>query len=111
MPYFMHQWSYKDEQIRKTILENSDRSEVVRVAIEAFGGTLHSFFYCFGKYDGIAISEFKDDETAFAALLAVVGQGRVRNVQTTLLFSPEEGLRAMRHAADVIDSATREAGL
>ena len=98
MPFYLHQWSYKDQQIRKMLTEETDRSEVVRVAIEAFGGKLHSFFYCFGQYDGLAISEFENSTAAFAAVLAITGQGRVSTAQTTALFSAEEGLQAMREA-------------
>jgi len=102
MPFYLHQWSYKDQQVRNMLLEDTDRAEVVRVAIAAFGGTLHSFFYSFGQYDGLAISQFPDAESALAAVLAISGQGRVDAVQTTALFSPEEGLNVMRHAREVI---------
>jgi uncharacterized protein with GYD domain len=102
MPLFLHQWSYKDDQIKRMLIEDTDRAEVVRIAIEAFGGTLRSFYYCFGMYDGLAISEFPDSATAFSCLLSIAGQGRVRNVSTTALFSPEEGLRAMQNAGAVL---------
>ncbi|MDB6103900.1 MAG: hypothetical protein JWO52_3899 [Gammaproteobacteria bacterium] len=104
MPLYMHQWSYKGEQIKQLLLEKADRSEVVRVAIEAFGGTLRSFFYCLGKYDGLAISEFPDSESALASVLAISAQGRINFIHTTALFSPEEGLKAMRNAGEVIGS-------
>jgi len=102
MPFFLHQWTYKDQQVRSLLLESTDRSEVVRVAIEAFGGTLQSFYYCFGSYDGLAISKFPDHETALAAVLAITGQGRINALQTTVLLSAEEGLKAMRQASDAI---------
>lgn len=102
MPLFMHQWSYKDEQVRTMILERQDREEVVRLATEAFGGTLHQFFFCFGDYDGVAISDFPDDKTALACVMSVYGQGRVRAVKTTALFTPEEGRSAINMAWEVL---------
>ena len=102
MPYYMHQWRYKDEQIREILMENKDRSEVVRIAIEAFGGTLEAFYYSFGEYDGVAISRFSDPEAAFASLLAISGQGRISALQTTTLFAADEGLRAIRVAREII---------
>jgi uncharacterized protein with GYD domain len=102
MPYYLHQWHYKDQQIKRMLIEPEDRADVVRTATEAFGGTLHSFFYCFGEYDGLSISEFPDSETALACLMSIFGQGRIHAVRTTTLFSPEEGLRAMRQAGEVI---------
>jgi uncharacterized protein with GYD domain len=95
MPFYLHQWNYKDQYIKKMMLEPEDRADVVRTATAAFGGTLHSFFYCFGRYDGVAISEFPDSESALACLMAIFGQGRISGVHTTTLFSADEGLRAM----------------
>jgi len=88
------------------LIEDTDRAEVVRIAIEAFGGTLESFYYCFGQYDGVAISSFPDSITALSCVLSISGQGRIDFVQTTSLFSPEEGLHAMQHAGEVIGART-----
>jgi uncharacterized protein with GYD domain len=108
MPMFLHQWGYKDESVRAMVVEREDREEVVRLATEAFGGTLHHFYYCFGDYDGCAISEFADTETALACVMAVFGQGRVRSVKTTLLFTPDQGARAIGRAWDIV--AKRDGG-
>jgi uncharacterized protein with GYD domain len=102
MPYYMHQWHYKEEQVRRMMLEDTDRSEIVRIAIKGFGGELIAFFYSFGPYDGVAISSFPNSETALAAVLAISGQGRISTVHTTVLVEPEEGLRAMKHARETI---------
>jgi uncharacterized protein with GYD domain len=101
----MHQWTYKDQQIRSLLLESKDRSEVVRVAIEAFDGKLHAFYYCLGQYDGVAISEFPNSETALAAVLAISGMGRVSAMQTTALLSVDEGLNAMLTASEKLKAA------
>jgi uncharacterized protein with GYD domain len=102
MPYFLHQWRYKDQQTRAMVSEVSDRAEVVRIATEAFGGTMHMFFYCFGDYDGIAISSYPDNETAFASLMSIFGQGRLAEVHTTVLLPSEEGLGAMKRVHDLL---------
>jgi len=106
MPMFMHQWSYKDHQVRQMLddVEEVDRAELVRTAIEAFGGSMHSFFYCFGEYDGTAISEFVDETTALACVLAIYGQGRIHSVRTTPLFLPQEGVKAVRLAQALLKS-------
>jgi uncharacterized protein with GYD domain len=104
MPFYLHQWNYKDQYIRKMLLDPDDRADVVRAATAAFGGTLHHFFYCFGQYDGIAISEFPDGESALACLMAIFGQGRIDAVHTTTLFTTDEGLRAMMKFQKVFKS-------
>jgi uncharacterized protein with GYD domain len=104
MPMYLHQWNYKDQQIRKMLDESIDldREEVVRTATEAFGGTLHAFYFCFGAYDGLAITEFRDETTALACVMAVFGQGRVQDVTTTPLFTPADGKKAVRYAQEVL---------
>ncbi|SIT37114.1 putative GYD family protein [Paraburkholderia piptadeniae] len=102
MPFYLHQWRYKDAQIRSMLLEPEDRAEVIRAATEAFGGTLHHFFYSFGEYDGVAISEYPDNETALASLMSIFAQGRISEVHTTLLFHADEGLRSLQLAREVI---------
>jgi uncharacterized protein with GYD domain len=104
MPFYLHQWSYKDQQIRSMLIrkENRARAEVVRTAVEAFGGTLHSFFYAMGTCDGVAISQFPDGKTALACLMSIFAEGRITSVRTTALFTPEEGLDAMALAGETI---------
>jgi uncharacterized protein with GYD domain len=104
MPFYLHQWTYKDQQIRNMLLGNelNDRREIVKTATEAFGGTLHHFFYAFGEFDGVAISSFKDNEAALACCSAIYAQGKILRVHTTPLFTAEEGVRAMRLAASTL---------
>jgi uncharacterized protein with GYD domain len=102
MPFYMTQWSYKDSQMKRFITEPSDRAEVVRVAIEACGGELHSFFYCFGQYDGVAISSFPTQEMALACWMSMFGAGRNKEIHTTVLIESTEGLHAMEIANGVV---------
>jgi len=105
MPLYLHQWRYKDEPIRQ-MLENKtprDRADVVRTAVEAFGGTLHAFYYAFGEFDGVAISEFKDESTALGCVMLIYGQGRIQLVRTTTLFSQDATFEALAKAKVILD--------
>jgi uncharacterized protein with GYD domain len=102
MALYMHQWRYKDEQIRRMLEKRADREQIVKVAVEAFGGQLLSFYYTFGDFDGVAISEFPDPMKALACVLAISAQGRVTSVRTTPLFSAADGLNAMKEAGDAV---------
>lgn len=102
MPFYMTQWSYKDGQMKRFLTQPSDRAEVVRVAIEAFGGQLHSFYYCFGQYDGVAISSFPTQEMALACWMSMFGAGRNKSIRTTVLIEPDEGMRAMAIAGEFV---------
>lgn len=107
MPLYMHQWSYKDQQIKQMLLEDADRAEIVRVAIESFDGKMLGFYYCFGRYDGVALADFPTSRQALASVLAISAQGRINYIHTTPLFTPEEGLQAMREATEAIKSINK----
>jgi uncharacterized protein with GYD domain len=104
MPYYLHQWTYKDEQIRAMITKPQNRADVVRVATEAYGGKLHHFFFSFGEYDGVSISEFPDNVTAMACLMSIFGEGRLASIKTTALLTAEESQEAMRRALAMLGS-------
>lgn len=106
MPTFMHQWRYKDEQVKEFIKkpEASDRADVVRLSMRAFGGKLLAFYFCFGEFDGIAITEFDDEETALACIMSIFGQGRIQNVRSTTLFSPV----AVKHSIQIARAVLKQ---
>ena len=110
MAFFMHQWTYKDPHIREMVTKPADRAEIVRVATEAFGGTLHQFFLAFGDFDGVAISEFPDETTALACMMSIYGQGGLSSLKTTFLIPSEQGKLAMELAQKVLGGAPPPAG-
>ena len=102
MPFFLHQWVYKDATVRDMIVKPQDREDIVRVAAEAFNGRLLHFYLSFGEYDGVSISEFPDNQTAMACLMLVLGQGAVERIKTTPLMPQEEARGAMDRAHEVL---------
>jgi uncharacterized protein with GYD domain len=98
MPYYMLQASYKDEQIKALTQTPQDRSVQASAVIEAHGGKLREFYFAFGDYDIVAISEFPDNESATAAVLTVVSTGGFSAFKTTVLISADEAKRAMKNA-------------
>jgi len=101
MPFYMTQWTYKDEEIRQMVIHPQDREEVVRIAVEALGGQLHGFYFTFGEYDGACITEFPDKETVLACLLLIVGHGAAATIKTTTLFTQEEFRVALKSANEL----------
>ena len=101
MPCYMYQASYKAEQYKAMIEKPQDRAVQASKAIEAHGGKLREFFFAFGEFDVVAISEFPDNESATAAALAVASTGAFSNFTTTVLISSEEAQGAMKKAGSV----------
>ena len=54
------------------------------------------------QYDGVAISEFPDNETALACLMSIFGQGGLHKIKTPVLITPEEGQGAMAKAHNLV---------
>ncbi len=102
MPFYLHQWVYRDATVRDMIVKPQNREDIVRVAAEAFKGRLLHFYLSFGEYDGVSISEFPDNETAMACLMLILGQGAVERIKTTPLMSQDEARGAMDRAHEVL---------
>lgn len=107
MPFFMSQWIYHDREIKALLDHPQERVEVVTAAIEAFGGRLHDFYFAFGDYDGVAISEFPDSETALSCFMTFAGDGGLKSFKTTVLLTPQEARRAMDRTRQVVTSYRR----
>ncbi len=100
MPLYMTQASFTSEAWASQIQTPQNRPEQMRTLIEANGGRLISYYYAFGEYDVVLISELPDNVNAAALSLAAAGGGALKALKTTVLMSTEEGLEAMRRAGD-----------
>ena len=65
------------------------------------GGRLIGFYFCFGEYDGVALSEALDDTTVTAIVMAAASAGHLKAIKATKLFTVEETMEAMRKAGSV----------
>ena len=59
------------------------------------------FYFCFGEYDGVVLSEAPDDTTATAMVMAAASAGHLKAIKTTKLFTVEETMEAMRKASSL----------
>ena len=62
----------------------------------------NGFYFCFGEYDGVAITEAPDDSVALAGAMALIAPGHLKAIKTTKLFSVEESMEAMRKAGSLM---------
>ena len=75
MPFYLYQLAYSPEAIKAMVANPSDRKAAAAKLVEAAGGKLHEFFFCFGKYDVVCMIEAPDDAARAAAALAVAAAG------------------------------------
>ena len=74
-----------------------ERTEDAIDLMESLGGELRDFFVVMGRYDGVVIADFPDDETVARAVLALGNSGHV-TTETLRAF----GLDAFREiVADI----------
>jgi len=100
MPRYLFQAAYTSDSWATQVKNQPDPHDRIRPLVEACGGKLESVFYCFGDYDLVLITDMPDDESAAAIALAAAAGGSLRASQTTKLLSVDQGLSAMRKAAE-----------
>jgi uncharacterized protein with GYD domain len=101
MALSMIQFSYTPQVVKKLIANPEDRSAAVKKLIEKLGGKLISFYYSFGDYDGIVISEMPDNISSLTTAIAAYSEGNLSSLKTTVLISVEDAMKAMKKASTV----------
>ena len=90
MAKFLLQASYTNQGIKGLMKDGGRRrKEAVEQLITDLGGTLETFYFCFGEDDAILIVDAPDNVTIAAASLAVAASGAA-DLRTTVLITPEE---------------------
>jgi uncharacterized protein with GYD domain len=99
MAHYLLQVTYAPEAWAALVDEPQSRTESVQLAVEQLGGSVHSTWLAFGEYDVISIFELPDNVRAAAISMAISAGGAVKAIKTTPLMTWEEGVEAMREAA------------
>jgi uncharacterized protein with GYD domain len=98
MATYMIQASFTADAWANLCKHPEDRGAVAAKHMEAFGGKMLSFYYCFGGYDVVLITEVPDDTSMMAALASIASAGHLRHSKTTKLFTSQEAMGAMGEA-------------
>lgn len=106
----MFQASYTPAAIKAMVDNPQDREAAARPLIEAVGGKLHHLFFCFGKYDIVALIEAPDDSAMATGALTVGASGAFSSGKTTKLMTPADAMDAMAAAQKVASSYTPVTG-
>jgi len=101
MPFYLTRFSYTPATWARLIKNPEDRRGAAQQYVEAVGGTLHGFWYAFGKHDAYALYEAPDPVSIAAMALAINSGGALSSYQTIPLLTVEEAMAAMRKAAEI----------
>lgn len=110
MSYYLFQVSYTPAAIKAMVDNPQDREAAARPLIEAVGGKLHNFFFCFGEEDALALIEAPDDTAMTAIALAVGASGAFSSGKTTKLITSAEAMAGMAAAKTASESYTPATG-
>jgi uncharacterized protein with GYD domain len=92
MPIYISLMSFTDQGIRN-VKESPARLDTIKERLRKMGGKMKDFYLTFGPYDGVAIVELPDDETAARFALGVGALGNIRT--TTLTAFAEDQYRGI----------------
>jgi uncharacterized protein with GYD domain len=100
MAHYLLQVSYSSEAWAALISKPQDRAEAVRGPVEKLGGKLERIWLAFGEDDVIAVVDMPNNVAAAAIAIAFAAGGACKKVKTTPLMSVQEGMEAMKKAAE-----------
>jgi uncharacterized protein with GYD domain len=94
MPAYVTLFNFTEQGLRN-IKDSPARAKAAAQTAQSLGGRFIGVWWLLGQYDGLAIVEAPDDETATRLL---VGTGMQGNVRTTTMraFSEEEMARIVQ---------------
>ncbi len=103
-------FSYTPESLTSMIKNPADRSAAARQVAEALGGTLESFYWMFGEYDGFAVVDAPDSISAGAVSIAVASTGALSKAVTTQLFDTDDQHALVERAKTALAAYTPPTG-
>jgi uncharacterized protein with GYD domain len=90
MAKYLCLFNLTSEAINRFVAKPSDRAAIVRGLAESAGGSLESYYWMFGQYDGMAILEAPDSHTMAALTLVVTGSGAFAHFETHELIESSD---------------------
>jgi uncharacterized protein with GYD domain len=95
MPKYLYQANYTPDGFKGLIKDSATgRRDAVESALNALGGKLEAFYFCFGSDDVVLIVELPDNIAAASVAVNVAATGLVR-IRTTPLLSVAEADKAL----------------
>lgn len=98
MAHYMLRWKISADSAKHFVAMPEDRTIAARLLVEGFGGTLESYYFALGEFDGVAIAEFDDNIAATACSLKAASTGAFARFETMALLTAREAETAMRRA-------------
>jgi uncharacterized protein with GYD domain len=83
-------FSLTSETAKRFVAKPSDRAAVVREVAESAGGSLESYYWMLGQYDGAAVFDLPDSHAMAAVSLAITSSGALSRFETHELIESSD---------------------
>jgi uncharacterized protein with GYD domain len=83
-------FGFTGETIGRFVAKPSDRAAAVQKLAESAGGSLESYYWMFGQYDGAGVFVMPDSQAMAALCLAATGSGAFSQFESHQLIEPGE---------------------
>lgn len=103
-------FSYSSESWAAMVKNPSDRSAVARQLAASLGGTLESFYWMFGDFDGFAVADMPDSVSAAGLSVAVSSSGAFKRAVTTEVFDSDDQAAMVEKAKTALATFTPPTG-
>jgi uncharacterized protein with GYD domain len=103
MPLFITQGRFTQDAMKGMLAKPEDRAEAVSQLFAKSGGKLLAYYFTFGEYDFLIVSEGSNEGVATSAIAAVAGGG-VTDTKTTLAMTSAEMKNAFAKAGPIAAS-------
>ena len=96
-------FSYTPESWANMMENPTDRRAEADAVAAAAGGTVESYYWMFGDYDGIAVVDVPDSVSAAALSVAAASSGAFSGMETHELFSADDRAALLAKAKTVAE--------
>ena len=100
MAWYMLRAKLTPPSVQGLVAKPHDRRAAVSKLVEALGGKLHQYFFCFGEHDVVLILELPGHDEAMALVMAAANTGSISDAETTVLVTSEDAVGAMKKAGE-----------
>lgn len=95
MPKYVSFFSYTGEAWDRMVERPGNRAVAARRLIEEIGGSMESFYWMLGSWDGFVVYEVPDAATAAAFSGRVTSSGLLKEIKTEQLITMSEARSAL----------------
>ncbi|HSP37722.1 MAG TPA: GYD domain-containing protein [Frankiaceae bacterium] len=100
MGSYLFQVTYTSESWATQVSQQANVVDRITPLVDKCGGSITSCFYTLGDYDLIVLADFPTAEAAAAFSMGATAGGATKTIKTTELLSVDQGISAMRTAAE-----------